>query len=177
MNLSDIKAVPLVKKRRKRVGRGSGSGHGRTSCRGMKGQKPRGSQTKPFIEGGVTQLWRRIPKRGFSNNYFRPHLVVINLEDLNEFQSGSEVTLETLRQAKIIKEHKSIRNQYLKILGRGQLHVENLKVKVHKISQTAQEKIKEAKGSVQIIRIPKRHKVRRQKKNVEKQATSTQPKA
>lgn len=133
-------------KRNKRLGRGIGSGHGKTAGRGHKGQKARsGGGTRPGFEGGQMPLQQRLPKRGFTN-IFRKELVQVNVEALNNFANGTEITPELLKEAGIIKSIKC----GLKVLGRGELEKELL-VKAHKFSKSAVEKIEAAGGKAEVI--------------------------
>ena len=132
---------------RKRVGRGPGSGLGKTSGRGQKGQKARsGGSINPVFEGGQLPLYRRLPKRGFTNGKFKTRYAVINLSDLNVFEDGTVVTPALLKETGIIK------NQLdgIKILGNGTLE-KNLTVQAHKFSNTALEKIKETGSKAEVI--------------------------
>lgn len=132
--------------RPKRVGRGPGSGHGKTACRGTKGQKSRTSPDIPKgFEGGQMPLHRRLPKRGFRNP-FRKEYAIVNVRDLNRFPSGSMVDVQALREAGLVK------GAYdgVKVLGDGDLKV-SLTVKAHKFSRTAAEKIEAAGGTVEIL--------------------------
>ena len=132
---------------KKRVGRGSGSGLGKTSGRGQKGQKARsGGSINPVFEGGQLPLYRRLPKRGFSNARFKVEYAVINLSDLNKFDNGVEVTPELLKNMGILK------NQLdgVKILGNGTLD-KKLTVKAHKFTASAKEKIEAKGGKVEVI--------------------------
>ena len=134
-----------AKKRPKIVGRGRGSGHGKTSGRGQKGQNSRASGgVRPGYEGGQMPLIRRIPKRGFT---FTPKAKyeVVSLESLGRFSSGAEVTPEALRKARIIR-----KDGRVKILGDGQLK-HPLTIKAHAFSKSALEKIKKAGGNAQAI--------------------------
>jgi large subunit ribosomal protein L15 len=144
MNLQEIEKISLHHHKRKRVGRGMRSGHGKTCGRGLKGAKSR-SGNKGYIgyEGGQTPLFRRLPKRGFSNADYRLEFTAVNVGDLNDFPAGSEVTPETLLKAGLIGKLEA----GLKILGGGALDVP-LKVHAHRFSGTAARKIKEAGGEV-----------------------------
>ncbi len=147
MNLTDLNPNPGARKAPKRVGRGIGSGHGKTSTRGHKGQNARsGGGTRPGFEGGQMPYIRRIPKRGFKN-ISRKEYAIVNLYILEErFNSGDVVDIEALEAKGIIKDAKD----GLKILGEGDLTKE-LTVKAHKFSKTAEEKIKAAGGKVEVI--------------------------
>ena len=144
MNLRQIKETPLEHKRRKRIGRGIGSGSGKTSGRGHKGARARaGFGGLIGHEGGQTPLFRRLPKRGFSNVNFHLRFATVNVSDLSDFAAGTEVTPELLlKQKKIRKPLDGV-----KILGGGALDVP-LKVNAHRFSRTAIEKIEEAGGEV-----------------------------
>jgi len=129
--------------KRKRVGRGPGSGHGKTSTRGHNGQKAR-SKIAPWFEGGQMPLARRLPKRGFTRA-LRQENKIVNLESLNNFKENEEITPELLREVGLVKGRGKI-----KILARGQLD-KPLKVKAHFFSKKAREKIEKIKGTVEVI--------------------------
>ena len=132
---------------KKRVGRGSGSGLGKTSGRGQKGQKARsGGSINPVFEGGQLPLYRRIPKRGFTNAKFKTVYAVINLSDLNVFEDGTVVTPALLKETGLIK------NQLdgIKVLGNGKLE-KKLTIQANKFSASALEKIKEAGSKAEVI--------------------------
>lgn len=146
MRLEELKAPAGANKRAKRVGRGYGSGRGKTSTRGHKGQKSRsGGGVRPGFEGGQMPLQRRLPKRGFTN-IFKKIYAIVNVEDLNVFPDGSEVTPDTLREAGLVKTFKD----GVKILGNGVLE-KRLVVKAHKISKQAEEKITAKGGKIEVI--------------------------
>lgn len=146
MNLSDIGPAKGSRKKRKRVGRGPGSGHGKTSGKGNKGQKSRqGYSRRRDFEGGQMPLVRRLPKRGFTN-IFRTEYAVVNLDRLNVFEDGAEVTPETLRSAGIIKKQLD----GVKVLGRGELE-KKLTIRAHKFSAEAQRKIQAAGGKAELV--------------------------
>ena len=146
MKLDDLKPVAGSNKNRKRVGRGDGSGHGKTSCRGHKGQGARsGGGTKPGVEGGQMPLQRRLPKRGF-HNPSRIEMSVVNLERLEVFPSGSEVTPERLVQQGLVRG----KDKRIKILGDGSLS-KSLIVKAHGFSAKAKEKIEALGGKAELI--------------------------
>jgi large subunit ribosomal protein L15 len=144
MNLNDVHRGISKHRRRRRVGRGPGSGRGKTSSRGHKGQKSRaGWSIHPTFQGGAMPLVRRVPKRGF-NNRFAAVVAVVNVSDLEQaFQAGDEVTPEALKQKSLC----GSRYDELKILGNGQL-TKQLKVSAHRFSQSAVEKIQQAGGEV-----------------------------
>ncbi|WP_256762356.1 50S ribosomal protein L15 [Cohnella sp. WQ 127256] len=132
---------------RKRRGRGAGSGLGKTSGRGHKGQNARsGGGVRPGFEGGQNPLYRRVPKRGFNNDRFATVFAIVNLDQLNRFAAGTEVTPELLLDEGILKNPKD----GIKILGNGDLNVQ-LTVKAHKFSQSATEKIQAAGGKTEVI--------------------------
>lgn len=140
MNLSNLRAPKKANRNRKRVGRGMGSGHGKTSTRGHKGQGSRsGSSLMRGFEGGQMPLHRRLPKRGFTN-IFRTEYTVLNLGRLAELNE-TELTLEKFVAKGLLKH----RNELLKILGNGELTTP-ITVHAHKFSKTAQEKIEKAGG-------------------------------
>jgi large subunit ribosomal protein L15 len=144
MNLRDIKDVSLNHHRRKRVGRGPRSGHGKTSGRGHKGARARSGHGGHIgYEGGQTPLFRRLPKRGFSNAKFRLEFAIVNVGDLNGFPAGAEITPELLLKSKVINKLRA----GLKVLGNGALDVP-LKVSAHRFSESAAQKIREAGGEV-----------------------------
>jgi len=146
VKLEELKSPPGANKRVKRVGRGTGSGHGKTSTRGHKGQKARsGGGVRPGFEGGQMPLQRRLPKRGFTN-IFKKEYAIVNIRDLNSFDDGSEINPEVLQNAGLIK---SIKDG-VKILGDGELE-KKLTVRAHKISRQAEEKITARGGRVEVI--------------------------
>ncbi|MEF2248211.1 MULTISPECIES: 50S ribosomal protein L15 [unclassified Paenibacillus] len=130
----------------KRKGRGIGSGNGKTAGKGHKGQNARsGGGVRPGFEGGQNPLYRRLPKRGF-NNPFRTEYAIVNIEDLNSFAAGTEVTPEVLLEQGIVKNPLA----GIKILGNGEINVA-LTVKAKKFSQSAVEKIQAAGGKTEVI--------------------------
>jgi large subunit ribosomal protein L15 len=147
MNLSDIHRGVNKAKSRKRLGRGIGSGQGKTAGRGHKGQGSRnGVSFLPIFQGGTMPLVRRIPKRGFNNRWAKTVLVV-NVGDLNEaFKSGDAVTPEKLTAANLVKG----RYDELKVLGDGEV-TKKLKVSAHRFSKSAAEKITQAGGETVIL--------------------------
>jgi len=148
MNLSNIRAPKKATEKRKRVGRGMGSGMGKTSTRGHKGQRSRtGSRMIRGFEGGQMPLHRRMPKRGFTN-IFRKEFNIVSLERLLEMSEellGAPITPEVLRKAGVIKTKHPI-----KILGDGELTVA-ITVHAHKFSKSAQEKITKAGGKAEVL--------------------------
>jgi large subunit ribosomal protein L15 len=148
MKITDLKPADGSNKKRKRVGRGDGSGHGKTSCRGHKGQGARaGAGTRPGFEGGQMPLQRRIPKRGF-HNPFKVAVSVINLDQLESFPSGSEVTPGLLLERGMVRGKKS----RVKILGDGVLS-KALTVKAHGFSAKAKEKIEALGGKTEVVAV------------------------
>lgn len=144
MNLSNLKPNPGAKKRKKRVGCGESSGHGKTSGRGHKGQKARsGGSIRLGFEGGQMPLIRRIPKRGFSNADFETKYAVVNVEALNRFEDGATIDEGLLRAVRLV----TGRWDGVKVLGDGEL-TKKLTVSVTKVSATAKAKIEAAGGSV-----------------------------
>ena len=146
MKLNELSRSPETKDR-KRIGRGQGSGQGKTAGKGEKGQKARsGVSIKPWFEGGQTPLFRRVPKRGFNNAQFRTEYAIVNLSDLNRFENGTEVTPELLVESGIIKKPLC----GIKVLANGKLE-KKLKVKAHRFSSVAVTKIEEAGGTTEVI--------------------------
>jgi large subunit ribosomal protein L15 len=146
MKLHELSSATGSRHSRKRVGRGVGSGMGKTSTRGHKGQNARsGGGVRPGFEGGQNPLYRRLPKRGF-NNPFRKEFAIVNLEDLSNFAAGTEVTPELLLETGIVRSPKD----GIKILGNGEITVK-LSVKANKFSQSAVEKIQAAGGQTEVI--------------------------
>lgn len=127
-------------KRRKRVGFGIGSGHGKTSCRGVKGQNSRsGVSQRGGWEGGQNPLYRRLPKRGFNNAEFRTEYAIVNLEHLSLLEE-KEISPETLRARGFVK-----KNGMIKVLGSGEIR-KAVTVKAHRFSESAKQKIEKAGG-------------------------------
>ncbi len=145
MKLSELAPAPGSRKKRKRVGRGPGSGHGKTSCKGHKGQNARsGGGTKPGFEGGQMPLQRRLPKRGFTN-IFAKNIAIVNISTLDRLEETT-ITPEVLVKQGVLK---SILDG-VKILGNGEIS-KPITVKAHAFSASAKEKIENAKGSIEII--------------------------
>jgi large subunit ribosomal protein L15 len=137
-----------IKKKRKRVGRGMSSGYGKTSGKGHKGQNARaGKGVRPGFEGGQMPLYRRMPKRGFTN-IFSKQYAIINVEDLNRFEENTTVTTELLIDEGVVKKGKV--KDGIKVLGNGNID-KKLIVQAHKFSKTAIEKIEAAGGKVEVI--------------------------
>jgi large subunit ribosomal protein L15 len=146
MRIHELSPGDHSKKDRKRVGRGPGSGHGKTACRGHKGQKARsGGGVRPGFEGGQMPLQRRLPKRGFTN-IFKKEYALINLNVLNRFDPESILDLEALKKAGLVKRAKD----GVKLLGNGEIS-HPLVVRVNKVSKTARAKIEAAGGKVEIL--------------------------
>lgn len=146
MKLHELSPAPGSRKERKRVGRGTSSGTGKTSGRGHKGQNSRsGGGVRPGFEGGQNPLYRRLPKRGFVNPT-RKEYALVNVAELNSLAADTEVTPEFLMEQGMVKNAKS----GIKILGNGDLTVK-LTVKAHKFSQSAVEKIEAAGGKTEVI--------------------------
>ena len=146
MKLHEMKYTEGARKASYRVGRGHGSGNGKTAGKGHKGQNARsGGGVRPGFEGGQMPLYRRLPKRGFKN-IFAKQYVAVNVEELNKLEDGAEVTAETLKANGIIS--KTLDG--VKILGRGELN-KKLTVKVAKMSASAKEKIEKAGGKAEVM--------------------------
>ena len=146
MDLSNLKPNEGAVSERSRVGRGHASGNGKTAGSGHKGQKARsGGSTRLGFEGGQMPLYRRIPKRGFKNYNYK-EIIGINVSKLDVFENGTEVTVETLIEAGIVKNPRD----GVKILGDGEL-TKKLTVKVNAFSKSAEEKITAAGGTCEVI--------------------------
>ena len=146
MKLNQLAKSPETKVT-KRVGRGPGSGMGKTSTRGENGQKSRsGASIKPWFEGGQNPLYRRVPKRGFSNAKFKTVYGVINVSDLNKFEDGTVVTPALLKDTGLLKKQED----GVKVLGSGNLE-KKLTIQANKFSASALEKIKKAGSKAEVI--------------------------
>jgi len=146
MDLSTLQPAPGSRHRRKRVGRGPGSGHGKTACKGHKGQRARsGGSKKAGFEGGQMPLQRRLPKRGF-RSLNRKEYAVVNLRDLERLTDVTEITPELLIDRKVISDL----GHGIKVLGVGDL-TRSLTVRVHAVSASAREKIVAAGGTVEVL--------------------------
>ena len=144
LDLSNLSPNPGSRKPRKRVGRGQGSGRGKTATRGHKGYKARsGSSIKPGFEGGQMPLQRRIPKRGF-NNIFRKEFGIVNVQDLESFEAGTKIDRAALVEAGLVAK----KFQLVKVLGNGDL-TKALTVTVDKLSESARKKIEAAGGTIE----------------------------
>lgn len=150
MRLHQLKHAPGAKHRVKRLGCGEASGHGKTSCRGGKGQTARsGSSIRHGFEGGQTPLYRRLPKRGFNNARFKRDVAVVNLSDLEVFAEGTQVDVAALRAQGLVRG----RVEAVKLLGEGEIQ-KKLTVRVHLFSASARSKIEAAGGRVELIALP-----------------------
>lgn len=147
MKLHELQVNPGAKQTKKRVGRGPGSGLGKTSGKGHKGQNARsGGGVRPVFEGGQLPLYRRLPKRGFSNAMFKTEYAVINVEDLNRFDEGTTVTPALLKEVGMVKQQLD----GIKVLGSGKLE-KKLTIQAHKFSKSAMDKIKESGSKAEVI--------------------------
>ena len=146
MKLHELKPAEGSRKERKRVGRGIGSGTGKTAGKGHKGQNARsGGGVRPGFEGGQTPLFRRLPKRGFTN-INRKEYAIVNLDALNRFEDGTEVTPELLIETGVVSNERA----GIKILAKGKVE-KKLTVKAHKFSSAAKEAIEAAGGQTEVI--------------------------
>ena len=146
MNLHDLKPTEGSTSARKRVGRGTGSGLGKTSAKGHKGQKARSGSKKNGFEGGQMPLARRLPKRGFTNIFAKEYSTV-NVDKLNVFENGTVVTAELLKETGILSK---IEKDGLKVLGRGEL-TKRLDVKAAKFTETARKAIEAVGGTAEVL--------------------------
>ena len=147
MKLHELRPSEGAFKTSKRLGRGTGSGLGKTSGKGHKGQNARsGGGVRPGFEGGQLPLFRRLPKRGFSNAMFKVEYATINVSDLEKFEDGAVVTPELLKEMGILKKQLA----GVKVLGNGEL-TKKLTVKAHKFSASAIEKIEAIGGKAEVI--------------------------
>src|SRR5690554_5153394 len=146
MKLHELQPVPGSRVDRKRVGRGTGSGHGKTSGRGHKGQNARsGGGVRPGFEGGQTPLFKRLPKRGFTN-INRVEYDIVNVKQLNIFPEGALVNPDELVKAGLVKKNHGL----IKILGDGELNVK-LTVVANKFTKTAEKRIIDAGGKIEVV--------------------------
>lgn len=146
MNLSQLKPNDGATHYKKRVGRGTSSGTGKTSTRGHKGQNSRsGGGVRPGFEGGQTPLFKRLPKRGFTN-VNRKEYAIVNVEDLNSFKEGTVVDVELLKKEGLVKKEYN----GVKVLGNGSLNVK-LTIKANKFSRSASQAIHDAGGIAEVI--------------------------
>ena len=147
MELNELKKFEGATHSRKRVGRGPGSGLGKTSGRGENGQKSRsGASISPVFEGGQSPLFRRLHKRGFSNSKFKTRYATINVSDLNKFNDGDVITPELLKELGIVKKQLS----GIKVLGNGTLE-KKLTIKAHRFTESALKKIEESGSKAEVI--------------------------
>ena len=147
MKLNELQKNIGATHAKKRVGRGPGSGLGKTSGRGQKGKKARsGASINPVFEGGQLPLYRRIPKRGFSNARFKTVYAVINVEDFNKFEDGTVVTPALLKDMGLVKKQ----FDGVKVLGNGKLE-KKITIQANKFSKSALDKIKEAGSKAEVI--------------------------
>ncbi|MGZ8441911.1 MAG: 50S ribosomal protein L15 [Candidatus Binatia bacterium] len=148
MKLDDLKPAAGSNKKRKRIGRGPGSGHGKTSGRGHKGQGSRsGGNTKPGFEGGQMPLQRRLPKRGF-HNIFRIEMAVVNLTQLDLLAGAGDIVPETMSEHGLI----SGKNRHVKVLGEGNF-TKAVTIRAHGFSASARQKIEAAGGTAELIKL------------------------
>ena len=146
MRIHELSPAEGSKKKCKRVGRGQGSGHGKTCCRGHKGQRSRsGGRLRLGFEGGQMPLQRRLPKRGFTN-IFRKELNIINIKDLNRFEANATIDKDALREAGLVNGAKGD----IKLLGEGEIS-QPMVIKVDKVSKAARSKIEAAGGKVEVL--------------------------
>ena len=146
MKLNEISPQPGSVKKRKRIGCGIGSGHGKTATKGHKGQNCRsGGGVPPWFEGGQMPLQRRVPKRGFTN-IFKTHYQIVNLEGLNRFEKGAKVNRGALIEAGLVKKAALP----VKLLGRGELE-KSLDVEVDAVSRRAAQAIRDAGGTIRLV--------------------------
>ena len=146
MRIHDLSSGDNPRKGRKRIGRGTGSGHGKTSCRGHKGQNARsGGGVRPGFEGGQMPLQRRLTKRGFAN-IFKKEYTLINISNLNRFEPETLLDIEALKNAGLVKSLK----EEVKLLGDGEIS-HPIVIKVHKVSKSARAKVEAAGGKVEIL--------------------------
>jgi large subunit ribosomal protein L15 len=146
MKIHDLAPAEGSRKNRKRVGRGPGSGHGKTACRGHKGQNSRsGGGVRPGFEGGQMPIHRRLPKRGFTN-IFKKEYLLVNLDDLKGYEENKIIDREMLEAAGIVKK----KSAGIKLLGRGDIDTPMV-IKVDKVSRSARAKIEAAGGKVEMV--------------------------
>lgn len=147
MKINELTPAPNSKTARRRVGRGTSSGLGKTCGKGQKGQNSRsGGGVRPGFEGGQTPLLRRLPKVGFTNN-FKKVYATVNVEELNKFEDGTTINYATLLEKGLVKKAS---NAGLKVLGNGELS-KKLHVQANKFSESAIEKIKKAGGTIEVL--------------------------
>lgn len=170
MRLSDLQAAEGARHRRKRVGRGHGSGHVKTSGRGQKGQKARtGAHIPSYFEGGQNRFSQRMPYLGGFKNPFRKEYVVVNLSDLKIFEAGATVSGATLAEKGLIRPRQA--KGLLKVLGNGTVD-RPLTVTAHKVSASARAQIEAAGGSISLIEMKTYPKTKRAKKDATASASA-----
>ena len=152
MDIPQAKALTQPRKSRKRVGRGHGSGHGKTCGRGQNGARSRSGWSARGMTGGNLPLFRRLPTVGFTNEPFKKHYSIVNIGQLAVFEPQSHVTPEALEERGLVKQ---VRRSGIKILGEGEIE-RSLKVLANAFSRSAREKIEAAGGSVELIPEPKK---------------------
>ena len=147
MNLADLKKIPMNRKKRKRIGRGPATGQGKTAGRGENGQKSRSGYSRRMgFEGGQMPLYRRLPKKGFTNHLFRVEYAIVNTGQLNDFAADSTVDVDTLKAAGLVKQRATL----VKVLGKGSLTTK-LNIRVHAFSASAKEQIDASGGTAEEI--------------------------
>lgn len=147
MNLADLKQIPMNRKNRKRIGRGPASGQGKTAGRGENGQKSRSGYSRRMgFEGGQMPLYRRLPKKGFTNYLFRVEYAIVNTGQLNDFEAGTTVDVDMLKGAGLVKQRATL----IKILGKGSLTTK-LTIRAHAFSASARQQIDASGGTVEEI--------------------------
>lgn len=148
MKLHELKPAKGAVKAKRRIGRGTATGQGKTAGRGQDGQWSRsGGGVRPGFEGGQMPLYRRLPKRGFSNVEFEARYTIVNIEKLNAFEDGTEITPELLKETGMIRK---IEKDGVKILGNGSIE-KKLTIKANKFTKSAAEKIEAAGGKAEVI--------------------------
>ena len=148
MNIQSLRPAENSRFSKKRLGRGIGSGIGKTSGKGHKGQNARsGGGVRPGFEGGQMPLIRKLPRRGFTNAYFKKHYSIINVSDLNKFENGSVVDVQALLDRGLFSK---VEEYGVKVLGNGKLE-KSLTVRLNKFSEVAKKKIVEANGTVEEV--------------------------
>lgn len=148
MKLHELKPAKGAVKAKRRIGRGTATGQGKTAGRGQDGQWSRsGGGVRPGFEGGQMPLYRRLPKRGFSNAEFETKYTIVNIDKLNSFEDGTEVTPQMLKAAGVIRK---IEKDGIKILGNGSIE-KKLTIKANKFTKSAAEKIEAAGGKAEVI--------------------------
>ncbi|MBP2028035.1 large subunit ribosomal protein L15 [Acetoanaerobium pronyense] len=148
MKLHELKPAKGAVKEKKRIGRGTATGQGKTAGRGQDGQWSRsGGGVRPGFEGGQMPLYRRLPKRGFNNFEFEKRYSIVNIEKLNIFEDGTEITPELLKETGVVRK---IEKDGIKILGNGSIE-KKLTIKANKFTKSAAEKIEAAGGKAEVI--------------------------